>query len=52
MDGRMTDTRLDDLRRKLDARTDHEGKAKPGFGENVEAIKAEITRLEGVPKNG
>lgn len=45
MDGSMT--RLDALRAKLAARTDHEGKAKPGFGENVALIKAEIARLEG-----
>lgn len=34
-------TRLEDLKRKLAART-----GKPGFEENVVAIRAEIARLE------
>lgn len=39
----MADTRvrLDELKAKLAAR-----EGKPGFGPNVEAIKAEIARLE------
>ena len=39
--------RLEVLRRRLDARTDHKGKPLPGFAENVLALKAEIERLEG-----
>jgi hypothetical protein len=39
--------RLAVLRSRLAARTDHEGKAMPGFAENVAAIRAEIARREG-----
>lgn len=34
--------RLAELKRKLEAR-----EGQPGYGENVEALKAEIARLEG-----
>lgn len=38
--------RLADLRRKLAARTDREGKPKGGWAVNVAELKAEIARLE------
>jgi hypothetical protein len=44
---RVTEPRIDVLRRRLAARTDSDGKPLPGFAENVAAIKAEITRMEG-----
>lgn len=40
-------TRIDDLKRKLAART-----GKPGFEENVKAIRAEIARLEAEHDDG
>lgn len=39
--------RLEVLRRRLAARTDHRGKPLPGFKENVAALREEIARLEG-----
>ncbi len=38
--------RLEVLRRRVAARTDHDGKPLPGFAENVAAIREEIARLE------
>lgn len=38
--------RISDIKAKIKARTDGQGKAKPGFAVNVEACKAEIARLE------
>lgn len=38
--------RLSKLAWMLAARTDHEGKPKPGYARNVDAIKVEIERLE------
>lgn len=38
--------RIEQLKRKLNARTGPDGKPHPGYSENVEAIKAEIARLE------
>lgn len=38
--------RLEELRRKLAARTTGEGKPATGFKANVAAIKAEVARLE------
>lgn len=40
--------RLVELRAKLAARTGRDGKALTRFRENVEAIRGEITRLEGL----
>lgn len=40
------ESRLDKLYRMLKARTDHEGKALPNYGQNVAAIRAEIEKLE------
>lgn len=37
--------RLDDLKRKLRARTGPDGEANPGYEENVRALQAEIARL-------
>lgn len=37
---------LDDLRRKLAARTNADGKPIKGYGQNVAAIRAEIARME------
>lgn len=39
-------TRIMQLRRKLRARTDPDGKPTPGYEKNCEAIRAEIKRLE------
>lgn len=40
--------RLAELRKKLEARTDRSGKPLKNYEENVEAIRAEISRLEGI----
>lgn len=42
----MAETELDVLRRKLAARTDGAGKPKPGFEQNVSAVRARIAELE------
>lgn len=42
----LNQARIDDLNAKLAARTDSEGKALPGYGRNVIAIKAELERLQ------
>ena len=41
-----TQARIDALKVKLAARTDSTGAALPGFTINVDAIRAEIARLE------
>jgi hypothetical protein len=41
MDGGMTE-RIQHLMQILKARTDKDGKAKPGYRENVAAIRAEL----------
>lgn len=38
--------RKERLLAKLAARTDHEGKPKPGFAENVASIRAELSMIE------
>jgi hypothetical protein len=43
--GVSSEARIKDLEKKLEGRTDHSGKPLPGAARNVEAIKAEISRL-------
>lgn len=38
--------RLEQLKRKLDRRTNHDGAPYPGFEKNIEEIRREIERLE------
>lgn len=45
-------TRLTKLYAMLKARTGPDGKPKPNYKENVEAIKAEIARFERRPASG
>lgn len=40
------EARIDKLYRMLKARTNHNGEPMPNYGPNVEAIRAEIRKLE------
>lgn len=42
----MSAARIQELKAMLEARTDGQGKARPGYKRNIIAVQAEIRRLE------
>lgn len=46
--GQTREERLEQLKQRLAGRTDRNGESLPGYKDNVEAIRQEIDRLEGL----